>query len=62
MERIKEYIEDVRLHWDDAYWWADHQIEQTIIACVAIGIIGLAFKYAELSLERTMTGAPNAKQ
>lgn len=58
MDRLQEFLEDLRDHWDDAYWWADHQLFQTVLACMIVGALGLAFKYVELRMTQQM-GAPS---
>jgi hypothetical protein len=58
MERLNDFVQDFREHWDDAYWWADHQLLQTALACTVVGVMGLAFKYAELRMQQSI-GAPN---
>jgi hypothetical protein len=28
---IRGFIEDLRLNWDNRYWWADHQIVVALV-------------------------------
>lgn len=57
-DELREYLEDLRDHWRDPYWWADHTFLQTCIACGLVGMIGLVFKWGELTMEAKMRPAP----
>lgn len=59
MDRLQEFLDDLRTNWDNAYWWADHTVLQTALACILVGVIGLGFKWAELRLQNSMIGAPS---
>jgi hypothetical protein len=58
-DRAREFAEELRLHWDDPYWWADHQLLQTVLACTIVGVLSIGFKYLELRMAQQM-GATNA--
>lgn len=45
---MREFLDELREHWDDSYWWADHQL----LMAVLLGLVGLAFTAAELWLRR----------
>lgn len=47
MSSIREYLEDVRDHWDDHYWRADHPEFMAVIVTVATGALGLLFAYLQ---------------
>ena len=56
-------VDYLREMWDrrgDGYYWADHQLEAAVLAALLAGSIGLMFKWAELRLEASITGGPDA--
>jgi hypothetical protein len=60
--QVREYLQDFKDHYDSgqlSYWFADHQMLATAIACILVGGIGLTFKYAELRMQQTMIGVGN---
>ncbi len=57
MDELRDYLDELRENWRNAYWWADHTFLQTVLACTLVGMIGLVFKWAELSLEARMRPA-----
>lgn len=44
-DRIRDFLEDARDHWDDHYWRADHPEFTAVVVAVATGIIGLLFTW-----------------
>lgn len=53
-ERAREFLEELREHWDDVYWWADHPTLRTILVCGVAAIVGLIAEYGKLRMQRTM--------
>lgn len=49
---VREYLEELRDHWDDAYWRADHPEAMAVLIAVLTGVIGLFFAWLELLLHR----------
>jgi hypothetical protein len=41
------FLAELAEHWDDGYWWADHQLAQAVL----VGVIGLLFTAAQLALQ-----------
>lgn len=56
MDELRAYLAELRENYGDPYWWADHTFLQTMVACGLAGMIGLVFKWAELSLEQRLRG------
>jgi hypothetical protein len=54
---MSEYLRELWEHRGDGYYWADHQLELAVLAALAAGLISLAFKWAELRLEASMSDA-----
>jgi hypothetical protein len=54
MDDLRELAGELRERWNDGYFWADHQVLQAVIAAVALGLIGLAFKWLELRMVQAM--------
>lgn len=50
--RAAEFLDDLRLNWDDHYWWARHQALQASLVAVLVGVIGLFFRYLEARVQR----------
>lgn len=46
-DRLREFIEDLRLHWDDHYWWARHPMLQAALLAVVAGAVSLLFTILE---------------
>lgn len=38
MDKIPEFITELRDHWNDGYWWADRQI---LLYAILLGIAGM---------------------
>lgn len=47
MSRVREYLEDLRDHWDDAYWRADHPEVMAVTLALVTGALGLMFAYLQ---------------
>lgn len=47
---MRNFLDELREHWDDGYWWADRQI----LLAIVLGLIGLAFFTMRLLLERRL--------
>lgn len=47
---MREYLDELRDHWDDAYWRADHPEFLAVIIAIATGLIGLMFAWLEQRL------------
>lgn len=50
MDRLTDMLRDIRDHWDDAYWRADHPEFVAFLVAVVGGIVGLAFAYLQARL------------
>jgi hypothetical protein len=57
-DELREYLDELRENWRDAYWWADHTFLRTLLVCGLAGMIGLMFKAAELHIEGRMRPQP----
>lgn len=57
MERINEFLEELRAHWDDHYWWARHQALQLALLGILSGVISLFFTYLEARVRRVTEAA-----
>lgn len=42
---MREFLDELREHWDDGYWWADRQLLLAVLVCVATGLLELALTY-----------------
>jgi hypothetical protein len=49
---MREYLEELRENWDDAYWRADHPEVVAVLVAIITGAIGLLFAWIEISLHR----------
>ena len=48
---MREFLTDLRDHWDDGYWWADRQI----LLAIVLGLLSLAFYTLRLLIARALT-------
>lgn len=48
---MKDFLDELKLHWDDAYWWADRQWMLLILLTGFASITGVLQKYCELKME-----------
>lgn len=46
-DRLRELWQELREHWDDRYWWADHLELRAALIAVITGLIGLVFAWFE---------------
>lgn len=51
---MRSFLDELREHWDDGYWWADRQILLAII----LGLVGLGFFTLRLLIARALTVTP----
>lgn len=56
MDRLRDFIDDLREHWDDDYWWARHQVFRASLVAIIVGAIGLFFTYLETRVQRSALG------
>lgn len=49
-DAIRGYLEELRDHWDDAYWRADHPEVMAVVLAVLTGAIGLLFAWLQMRL------------
>lgn len=54
---MSEFLSELRDHWSDGYWWADHQLELAVLVAVLAGTIELVFAYLKLRMTRAMAVA-----
>ncbi|HET7047864.1 MAG TPA: hypothetical protein VFI54_06290 [Solirubrobacteraceae bacterium] len=47
---MREWLEDVRDHWNDPYWRLDHPELAITVASILTGIIGLLFAWLQAKL------------
>ncbi len=47
---MKDWLEELRDHWSDAYWHADHPEVKALALAILTGLIGLVFVWLELRL------------
>ena len=52
MSQIREYLEDLRDHWDDHYWHARHPEVMAVMLAVLTGAIGLLFAWLQARMLR----------
>jgi hypothetical protein len=52
MDWLSEQLSELRDHWDDSYWWADHPELRALVIGIITGLLGLLFAWLQLSLER----------
>lgn len=51
-DRIRQWLEDAREHWDDSYWHADHPEVKAALIAIVTGLIGLLFAWLEARLQQ----------
>jgi hypothetical protein len=49
---VREYLEELREHWTDSYWRADHPEVMAALVAVITGLVGLAFAWLQAQLLR----------
>ena len=54
MDKIKEFIAELRLRWDDSYWWADHQWLVYLLLLSFAAMYTLGTEYMKLSMRNKM--------
>jgi hypothetical protein len=52
---MREYLEELREHWNDSYWRADHIEVTAALAAIITGLIGLMFAWLETILRREVS-------
>lgn len=57
MDRLRDFLEDLRDNWDDHYWWARHQALQATLLAVIAGAISLLFTWLEERVKLTVRPA-----
>jgi hypothetical protein len=55
VEHARETLGELRVHYDDTYWWADRPVARTIVMVVCAGTVGLVFAYLEIKLKARIT-------
>jgi hypothetical protein len=55
MDRLSDFLADLRENWDDHYWWARHQALQAGLIAVIAGVLGLLFTWLELRMRAAIT-------
>lgn len=58
---MREYLEELRDNWTDAYWRADHPEVMAVVVALLTGAIGLTFAFVELQLLRQRSTLPTAR-
>jgi ABC-type branched-subunit amino acid transport system permease subunit len=58
---MRDYLEEIRENWDNAYWRADHPEVMAILAAVLTGLVGLLFVWLELRLRRRVVYLPETR-
>lgn len=56
-DRARDYLQDLREHWDDHYWRADHpelELGAALIAGVLFAMVRLTFTTLELLVRRRL--------
>lgn len=51
---MREFLEELRDHWDDGYYWADRQLLLAVLVALCAGAISLGFTYLELRMKGAM--------
>ena len=54
LDRLREWWAELREHWDDPYWRADHPELVAVCIAFATGIIGLLFDVLKALIERSL--------
>jgi hypothetical protein len=57
MDRAKDFLSELRDHWDDHYWWANHPALRIALLAVVSGAIGLLFTWLETRIKLTARAA-----
>lgn len=56
IDRAREFVEELRENWDDAYWWADHPSLRIALMSIVAGVIGLLFTWLETRIKLAAEG------
>lgn len=52
MDRLREFLDELRANWDDHYWWTRHPILQAAALGIVAGAISLLFTWLEERVRR----------
>jgi ABC-type Fe3+ transport system permease subunit len=47
-----EWLKELRDHWNDHYWRADHPEVTAVLVAILSGLVGLLFAYLQARMER----------
>ena len=53
---MREFFEELREHWDDAYWWADRQLLLAIALGLVAGVLDLFFVWLKIKIAAAAAG------
>jgi hypothetical protein len=56
-DKAREFFAELREHWDDSYWWADHPALRVLLLSLIAAAVELSRRYLELRLARAMEAA-----
>lgn len=54
MEQVLELLREARDHWDDGYWWIDHQWLASILVLMFAAGLELTVHYTKLRLTQSI--------
>jgi hypothetical protein len=54
-DRAREFLQELKLRWDDSYFWADHQWLTYILLCSILFVYELGTHYLKLRMRASMT-------
>lgn len=56
IDRLREYLDELRENFDDHYWWLRHQMLMASLIALITGAIGLVFAWLETQIRLSATG------
>lgn len=57
MDSVREWWAELREHWDDHYWHADHPEVRAVLVALIVGLVGLVFAWFEALIFTRYKGA-----
>lgn len=51
---MKEFLDEIKLNWNNGYWWADHQWLLYILLAGFASATGVVQKYIEIQMENKL--------
>jgi len=57
VDSVREWWAELREHWDDYYWHADHPEVRAVLVALIVGLVGLVFAWFEALIFTRYKGA-----